>query len=252
MGPSYGWMVVRRIGPLSGTGLVTMHLFGVPTRHVGRALGRMAFDRRPLSRTPGLRFYKMLGTGAGHTFTLRDADPHRWGLLSVWSERADLERFERESDVVRAWARIADERWRVDLRPVRSRGRWAGRDPFQDLLGGNSLASDHPVAALTRARLRWAGMRTFWSAVPPVALAARTAPGLRFALGIGEAPIGLQATFSVWADSRSLEDFAYRGERHRQVIRATHERRWYAEELFARLAVVDSHGTVDGVDPLAA
>ncbi|MHB8670139.1 MAG: monooxygenase [Acidimicrobiales bacterium] len=236
---------------MSCAGLVTMHLFGVPTRHVGRAVGRMALDRRPLSRTPGLRFFKLLGTGDGRTFTVRDADPHRWGLLAVWADKADVEAFEANSGVVRAWARIADERWRVDLLPTSSRGRWAGQDPFADLLGDDP-APAQPVAALTRARLRWGGMRSFWRAVPPVALAARTAPGLRFALGIGEAPIGLQATFSVWADCRSLDDFAYRGEQHRQVIRATRERRWYSEELFARLEVLDSQGTVGGIDPLAA
>jgi hypothetical protein len=91
----------------------------------------------------------------------------------------------------------------------------------------------------------------FWRAVPPVSGDLHAGPGLRFALGIGEAPIGLQGTFSVWNSARALNEFAYGRPAHVAVVRRTAEEGWYAEELFARFAVLSAAGTVGGRDPLA-
>jgi hypothetical protein len=204
------------------------------------ALARMAIDRGRARRTPGVRFAKMLGTGDGRTFTVRDADPLRWGLLTVWDTPGP-------SAVVRSWERLAQESWRVDLRPLVSRGRWSGREPF-----GTPVPTRHagPVAAVTRARLTPRKALGFWRAVPPVSAVLRRSPGLLAAVGIGEAPIGLQGTFSLWASTDALRDFA-RGTAHADVVRRTADEGWYAEELFARFAVVGSQGTLDGRDPLA-
>ena len=74
-------------------------------------------------------------------------------------------------------------------------------------------------------------------------------PGMRLAVGIGEAPVGLQGTFSLWESASALTDFAHRGPAHREAIRRTAEIGWYAEELFARFAVVSIEGTYDGRTP---
>jgi hypothetical protein len=108
------------------------------------------------------------------------------------------------------------------------------------------------VAAITRARLRLGRGGVFRQAVPPVAFDAARAPGLRLSVAIGEAPVGLLGTFSVWQDQSALEAFAYRGDAHRQVVRRTPGERWYAEELFARFEVLAAEGTVGGIDPLAS
>jgi hypothetical protein len=79
--------------------------------------------------------------------------------------------------------------------------------------------------------------------VPPVAAAVQEAPGLRWSLGIGEAPVGLQGTFSMWDSMAALTAFAYRGAAHGRVIAQTAQRHWYAEELFARFAVLQTTGT---------
>jgi hypothetical protein len=76
-------------------------------------------------------------------------------------------------------------------------------------------------------------------------------PGLRFAVGIGEAPVGLQGTVSLWTSARDLRAFAYGGAAHQAVVARTGPARWYSEELFARFAVEAAHGSVDGRDPLA-
>ena len=228
--------------------LVTLHLWRVEAAGVPRALLRMGLDRTRVRRTPGLRFAKLLGTGDGRTFTVRDADPHRWGLLATWtSERGGATTFERRSPVALAWQRLAVETWRADLRPVASRGTWSGRQPFGDPV---PKRSEGPVAALTRARLRPAAAAGFWRAVPPVSADLRDRPGLRAAVGIGEAPLGLQGTFSLWESGAAVREFA-RGEAHAEVVARTEPERWYAEELFARFDVVGTAGTLDGRDPLA-
>jgi hypothetical protein len=227
--------------------VVSMHLWRVPTIAVPRALGHMAADRGRLRRQPGLRFAKLLGTGTGRTFTLRDADPRRWALLSVWDDEAAAARFD-TGRVVAGWRRIADEEWVVRLRPLASRGRWSRQEPF-----GSPVPTpwDGPVAALTRARLVPWRARRFWRAVPPVSADLHRTPGLLLALGIGEAPLGLQGTFSLWRSAAALNDFAYRGPEHVDVVRRTGVEGWYAEELFARFALLSSRGAVGGVDPTA-
>ncbi|SFE87211.1 monooxygenase [Blastococcus tunisiensis] len=226
--------------------IVTVHLWGVRGATVPRAVWHMAADRRRLWRTPGLRFAKLLGTGSGRTFTPLDADPRRWGLLATWEEDAAAAAFDGGA-VVGGWRRFADEEWTARLRPLSARGRWSGQEPF-----GRPAPATHegPVAAVTRARLVLHRAARFWAAVPPVSADLHRAPGLRLALGIGEAPIGLQGTFSVWDSSAALNRFAYDRAPHAAVLARTGREGWYAEELFARFAVLSTRGTLDGVDPV--
>jgi hypothetical protein len=227
--------------------LVTLHLWRVAPRSVPQAVLRMALDRSAVRRTPGLRFAKLLGTGDGRTFTVRDADPLRWGLLATWTSPQAARTFEQTSPVARKWRRLAVESWRGELRPVASRGTWSGRQPFGDPV---PVRTDGPVAALTRARLRAPAAASFWRAVPPVSADLTDRAGLRAAVGIGEAPLGLQGTFSLWESAAAVREFA-RGAAHAEVVARTSPERWYAEELFTRFDVVGSAGTLDGRDPLA-
>ena len=228
--------------------LVTLHFWRVPRRAVPAAALRMARDRGTVRRTRGVRFAKLLGTGDGRTFSVRDADPLRWGLLATWTDEAAARAFEASSPVVAGWARLADETYRVDLRPVVSRGRWSRRTPFGD---PTPVREDGPIAAITRARLSPTRAARFWSALPPVSAELNRSPGLRAAVAIGEAPVGLQGTFSLWDSGTALRDFAHRSAAHVDVVNRTAQEGWYAEELFARFAVLRSTGTLDGRDPLA-
>jgi hypothetical protein len=223
--------------------LVTLHLWAVPTRHVPAAVARMALDRS-VRREPGVAFAKLLGTGAGRTFTPRDADPHRWGLLTTWTSVDAADAFV-TSRLVRRWDRLADESLVVRMVPLASRGRWSGREPF-----GSTRRErwNGAVAAVTRARLRWRTMSRFLAASPPVAAALADSPGLVLATGIGEAPLGLQGTFSLWRSADDLAAFAYRRAEHVAVVRRTPQEGWYAEELFARFAVHAASGRFAGRD----
>jgi hypothetical protein len=223
--------------------LVTLHLWGVPTRRVPAALVRMARDRS-VRRAPGLTFAKLLGTGAGRTFTPLDADPHHWGLLAAWTSAGAADGFA-ASSVTRGWADISDEILQVRMVPLAARGRWSGREPFGD---PRPARWDGAVAAITRARLRWPTMGRFLAASPPVAAALAGSPGLVLATGIGEAPVSVQGTFSLWRSAADLSTFAYRRAEHVAVVRRTPQERWYAEELFARFAVQSAAGRFAGRD----
>jgi hypothetical protein len=134
----------------------------------------------------------------------------------------------------------------VRLRPIASRGTWAGAAPFGD---PRPAPYDGPVAAVTRARIAPRHWVRFWRSVPPVSADLHRTDGLRLALGIGEAPVGLQGTFSLWASAAALTEFAHRRGPHTAVVRRTAEVGWYTEELFARFAVLSVDGTFGGRAP---
>lgn len=192
------------------------------------------------------RFAKLLGTGAGRTFTPRDADLFQWAILTVWDHEDEVRAWT-EHSIVRAWNRISTEHATLTLRAISSQGTWSGSQPF----ALTPAKHDGPVVAITRARIKNHLARRFWRSVPPVTLELHSTPGLIAAIGIGEAPIGLQGTFSLWRDEQSLRAFAYQGQAHRAVIDRTHDLDWYAEELFARFEVISMRGHLQGhpLDP---
>jgi hypothetical protein len=96
---------------------------------------------------------------------------------------------------------------------------------------------------LQEQELSRSGTSKFWRAVPPVTKSLHESPGLISAIGIGEAPIGLQ-TFHLARWRIYFREFAYKGEAHTKAIAATAEHNWYAEELFARFAVINESGSL--------
>ena len=196
----------------------------------------MAIHKFALKRLPGVSFVKLLGTGKGETFTPKDADPYRWGAL-VTIQQDNLDNLDK-SKVIRGWQKIAKKEYRAILKPISVHGLWSGKQPFEV----EKFDWNGKIAAITRARIVWRKNLIFWRAVPPVTISLHQSPGLINAIGIGEAPIGLQGTFSLWESAAHLRDFAYKGQAHTQAIKATEENKWYSEELFSRFAVVQERG----------
>lgn len=218
-------------------------------RHAG-ALGptaRVALDRRSLRSVAGLRFGRQLGTGRGRTMTT-SADLRRWAVFGVWDDADAVARFCKEHPLSHRWDG-AEERFDVVLRPLGARGSWDGVDPFTGL-GEPDPASNGPVAVLTRATVRWRRLPAFLRSVPPVDAHLRSADGLLEAVGIGEVPVGRQATFSLWRDGEAVQRFSYRSAEHVEVVRRTRDEDWYREELFARFTPVSWSGSWDGGQPL--
>ncbi|CAB4636157.1 unannotated protein [freshwater metagenome] len=201
------------------------------------ALFSMARDRRRLRHSRGVHFAKMLGTGTGENFTPSDADLSRWGALVVIDE-AQLVSFDSNA-VIAGWKKRSASEVRLVLDPIAAHGLWSRSNPFD---WSHTPAADTKVVAITRARIKWLQNFRFWSAVPPVSTQLHQSPGLVAAIGIGEAPIGLQGTFSLWESGKALRDFAYKGSAHQGAIEATHRFNWYAEELFSRFAVRHMRG----------
>lgn len=196
----------------------------------------MAIHKFALRRLPGVSFVKLLGTGKGESFTPKDADPYRWGAL-VTIQQDNLDNLDK-SKVIRGWQKIAKKEYRAILKPISVHGLWSGKQPFEV----EKFDWNGKIAAITRARIVWRKNLIFWRAVPPVTISLHQSPGLINAIGIGEAPIGLQGTFSLWESATHLRDFAYKGQAHTQAIKATEENKWYSEELFSRFAVVQERG----------
>lgn len=226
------------------SGVVTVHVWQVGARRLPSTLRAVALDRRRVRALAGVRFAKLLGTS--RTFAMRDADPTRWALLVSWASREAARGFD-HSPVPRGWQARSQESWQAVLRPLTSRGTWSRRAPFDV----SPTSWDGPVAAVTRARIAPRQAVAFWRAIPPVAADLAHRPGLCAAFGMGEAPLGVQGTFSLWRDAAALHAYAYQGAAHRGAIRQTAVRRWYAEELFARFGVLSAAGSIDGRDPLA-
>jgi hypothetical protein len=123
------------------------------------------------------------------------------------------------------------------LNPISSHGKWSRREPFTV---SPATRTEGQIVAITRARLKWSQAIRFWRSIPSVVTDLHNSPGLLFSIGIGEAPIGLQGTFSVWESGSALRDFAYKNAPHRVAIENTAKYDWYSEELFARFELINT------------
>ena len=217
--------------------VVLLYFWKINLRSLPLAIIHMTVDRLILRRNKKVTFFKSLGTGKGETFTPNDADARRWGLLVV-IESDEIDTFD-ASPLISSWRKASISEYRAVLQPISAHGLWSKREPFSQ----NQISDwKGPVAAITRARIKWSMNSKFWRAVPPVTVSLKSSPGLLSAIGIGEAPIGLQGTFSRWESGSALRTFAYAGPAHTAAIQATKDLDWYAEELFARFAIIQEHG----------
>lgn len=217
--------------------MIVAYFWDIEAVAVPFALLSMASDRFILSRSSNVGFFKSLGTGKGETFTPRDANPLRWGLIA---DVSDVDAFD-TSFVVKRWRTHCVNEFRAIIEPISSHGKWSNKEPFLPSVRN----WEGQVIAITRARIAWRQNVRFWKAVPPVTASLKSATGLIAAIGIGEAPIGLQGTFSLWETPAALREFAYRNQAHNGAIAATKKYHWYSEELFSRFAVREIRGSIN-------
>lgn len=194
------------------------------------AFAQMGLAPGRLQGAEGLRFARLLGSGAVNGFSIWP-DFSRYALLSVWDDEAAADAFFAGHPVFQAYRRRAATLQTVYLRATAFHGQWDGQTPF---VASAAFDPAKPAAVITRATLYPRHLWAFWRRVMPVSRNLDGRPGLRFAVGIGELPLVQLATFSLWDSGKSMLEYAYRGALHADVIRQTRENGWYREELFAR------------------
>ncbi|MCM0043453.1 MAG: spheroidene monooxygenase [Burkholderiaceae bacterium] len=201
---------------------------------------RLAFSRWAPPRSPGLRFMKTLGSGRDGGFGLLPSASHQ-GVFCLFSNDAAARAFVAESSLVDRYREASSECLLLTLRPSSSRGSWDG----VALAAGPEIAADAPVAALTRAAIRPLAAPAFWRHAPAAQAGLAQADGCELAIGLGEAPLLRQATFSLWRNAAAMDAYARTGA-HQEAIRAAWQRRFFSESMFVRFAPVAIEGRWGG------
>ena len=211
------------------------------------ALSMMQFAHRYLVKTPGLTFYKLLGTGKGDGFSPWP-DYSSYALLQVWESEQVADRFFQSNPLSLKYKRHSSECWTLYMYAVKADGYWSGENPFITQVSDDIES----VAIITRATIKASKLRTFWRYVPTSGKPLKKNAGLIYTKGIGEIPFMQMATFSLWKNEDSVKKFAYQSKEHSKAIALTRSLNWYKEELFARFHPYRSEGTWHGQDPLVS
>lgn len=203
------------------------------------ALSQMGLATGRLKGTPGMRFLKLLGTGAEGFSTKPDWAVY--GVLQVWDTAASADAFFKNHPQFQRYLRNAEESLTIFMRPVKSKGNWNGINPFEPAAAPEP--GNDALAVITRATIHKKYLHTFWKNVPAAQRPLGGIRGLIYTKGIGETPFVDMATFSLWSDEDAMKAYAYGTKAHQEVIRKTRELGWYKEELFARFQPYKISGT---------
>ena len=186
-----------------------------------------------LKKISGLNFFKFLGTGGGQGFSLRP-DFATYAFLGVWDDLSSYHDCIENHSIFLAYRKKAASQRDLILQPIKSHGLWSGKNPFS--VKKSSIKEDRNLKAvvITRATLHWNRLLSFWKAVPAASEAIKQASGIFYYKGIGEWPFIQQATVSIWEDFEAVNQFAYQGRAHAEIVKKTRQMKWYKEDLFSR------------------
>ncbi|MBU3725626.1 MAG: spheroidene monooxygenase [Burkholderiaceae bacterium] len=201
---------------------------------------RFVLGRWPLRNIPGLSFSKILGSGHEGGFGLKPSAT-RQGLFCLFEQEIQADQFLRHSKVVTAYRARAREFFSCKLQAYSCKGSWSGTSiPVE----GNAPASG-PIAALTRASIRPSKASAFWRNSPPAELSLAKAQGCLIAVGLGEAPVLRQATFSIWESVEAMNSYARTGA-HMDAIKASLGGQHFSESMFVRFRPISPQGVWKG------
>jgi hypothetical protein len=225
-----------RTASVTGTVAVVV-LIDISSRSRLWGFWHFLFCRFALKREAGITFVKVLGSGENAGFGLRPSPSHQ-GLFCAFVDDAAATNFIAHSKVVNAYREHAREFFCVKLKAFSSRGSWASESPL-------SISSSPPhnsrIAALTRASIRLSVAAKFWRRAPPAELSLQNASGCLLAVGLGEAPLLRQATFTIWESVAAMDAYARTGA-HLEAIRAAHAGDFFSESMFTRFIPYDARG----------
>lgn len=201
---------------------------------------RFVLGRFPLRHVPGLRFSKILGSGQDGGFGLRPS-ASRQGLFCIFDRLDQAEEFLNHSPVVASYQRHSNEFFCAILSAFSVKGSWSG----QTIHTTAPEPETGPIAALTRASIRPSKAAQFWKNSPPAEQSLGHATGCLLAVGLGEAPIFRQATFSIWESIDAMNRYARTGA-HMDAIRASLNGQHFSESMFVRFTPLLTRGTWKG------
>jgi len=227
--------------------ITTITVFRFQGWNIFWMLSQMQLALSGLKKTSGLRFFKLLGSGGKSGFSIQP-NFNTYALLCVWESEKDAERYFNESEHFATFKSHAAEFWTVYMMNVKAHGIWSGMKPFEDF----QAYKGGLMAVITRATIKTKYLRRFWSYVPKVSDNLDDHDGLLFSIGVGEYPLFMQATFSIWEDRSFMQQYAYKSKLHSEVVKKTRELGWYKEELFANFIPYRSEGTWSGIEPFEA
>ncbi|WP_225307103.1 DUF3291 domain-containing protein [Adhaeribacter soli] len=231
----------------SPAGITTLTIFGLKPGNLRWGLAQMGLMPKELMKVQGLKFHKMMGSGQGLGFSLKP-DFFRYGLLCVWHDEASAQAFFAENLPFLEYTTHTSELWTTWLQPIQAHGLWDGVNPFPS--ADKPVKSDGPVAALTRATIRWQALPSFWRHVPYTSRALADASGRLCSIGLGELPFVRPVTFSIWENTEALKKYAYQNKHHQEAIKRTRQQNWFKEDLFARFVPVKTEGLWNGCNPV--
>jgi hypothetical protein len=198
------------------------------------------------SKVDGLQFFKLLGSGGKRGFSILP-NFNTYAFLGVWDNETKAHAFFQNSDVFNRFSKHAAEHWTVFMYNVKAHGAWSGINPFSNFKKYNGGI----MAVITRATIKPKFVAKFWRYVPQVSDNIYDHDGLLFSIGIGEYPLFMQATFSIWKDQQNMRAYAYKSQLHREVIKKTRELGWYQEELFSNFIPYHTMGSWKGKNPIS-
>jgi len=181
-----------------------------------------------------LRFAKAMGTGSGNGFSIVPSFSKYGFLLVFESEKLNFKSVW-DAKIFNDYKAACDSFLHVAGRPVKSHGKWDGRNPFESAHINHDPSL--PIAVLTRATIRIKRLLEFWRHVPKTSRFMFNHPAALYQTGIGEYPLLMQATFSLWESKKALIEAAYSDNVHGKIVKKTRARNWYKEELFAEFSV---------------
>ena len=183
---------------------------------------------------------KTLGSGVDGGFGLTPSPSHQ-GMFCVFDSVDEANQFVEQAPLIAAYRQRCDELFMATLRPASVRGSWDG----VSLTASEALDPEAMVATLTRASIRPAAATAFWRYAPDAQKDLMTAPGCDLAIGLGEAPVFRQATFSLWENTAAMDAYARTGA-HMKAIRAAWNHAFFSESMFVRFAPIHMQGQWKG------
>ncbi len=197
---------------------------------------RIVRGPRALQGISGLLFSKVLGSGFEGGFDLRPS-PSRQGVFALFESFQTAQDFITHSPLVQAYQNRSDEFCCVTLKTWSCRGSWDGIS----LQVTTAPPLHGPVAALTRASIKFNKAHAFWRHAPPSQTALDGVVGCQLAVGLGEAPFFRQATFSIWESVSDMNAYARTGS-HLEAIQAAQKHGYFSESMFARFVPLKVQG----------